>query len=309
MDLWGNDEIEKPVEVNIYADEIMSKKCPYTNHHWHYIGIIVEDVNNPLLPDIIKERFCNNFDKSSPYYEKNNKQIHWSEIRTADVKNICKRWFQYILDPSKSSKTFYCSILGINDSFLNKEEFDAENDFNSKYNRFFRSSIKYSLKCFFGGKKIIIKNIYHEQGQQQHHEYFPWHVIFKLKSEEPNFSFEKGNIEFLQKDHRNDERSNLIQLSDCFMGAITNIIHGFEHSNRSNYRIELLDLLLPLAQRMIKEPKNINSSYAHLNRIMISFFPKRKTDLNDPQRYVNQFYNNRRLKYEEDKSGQESFSF
>jgi len=28
MDLWGNDKIEKPVEVNIYADEIVSKKCP-----------------------------------------------------------------------------------------------------------------------------------------------------------------------------------------------------------------------------------------------------------------------------------------
>lgn len=235
--------------------------------------------------------------------------MHWADISSADEKNICKRWFQYILDPTKSKKTFYCNILGINDDLLIKEEFDPNNNFNSKYNRFFRSTIKYALKCFFGSNKILIKNIYHEQGQQQHHEYFPWHVIFKLKSEEPNFSFEKGNIEFLQKDHRNDERSNLIQLSDCFMGAITNIIHGFEHSNRSNYRIELLDLLLPLAQRMIKEPKNINSSYAHSNRIMISFFPKRKTDLNDPQRYVNQFYNNRRLKYEEDKSGQESFSF
>jgi len=262
-----------------------------------------------LLPEIIRIRFCNNFDTSSPYYEKNNKQIHWSEIRTADVKNICKRWFQYILDPSKSSKTFYCSILGINDSFLNKEEFDAENDFNSKYNRFFRSLIKYSLKCFFRGKKIIIKNIYHEQGQQQYHELFPWHTIFKLQSEEPKFTFERKEIDFLQKDHKIDERANLIQLCDCFMGATTTIIHGFEKSKSANCRIELLDILLPLVQRMVREPKNKNSSYSHYNRIMISFFPKQKTDLNDPQRYVNQFYNKRKLKYEEDKSGQESFSF
>jgi hypothetical protein len=165
------------------------------------------------------------------------------------------------------------------------------------------------LKCFFGGKKIIIKNIYHEQGQQQHHEYFPWHLMYKLQSEEPNFKFEREKIEFLQKDHKIDERSNIIQLCDCFMGAVTNIIHGFEKSKSANCRIELLDLLLPLVQRMVREPKNRNSSYSHYNRIMIRFFPKQKTDLNDPQRYVNQFYNNRRLKYEEDKSGQESFSF
>jgi hypothetical protein len=309
MDLWGNKVGTKPIEINIYADEIISKKCPYTNHNWHYIGIIIEDINNPLLPDIKRERFCNNFDQYSPYYKKNNKPVHWADISSADEKNICKRWFQYIIDPAKSGKTFYCNILGINDDLLNKEEFDPDSNFNSKYNRFFRSSIKYALKCFFGNNKILIKNIYHEQGQQQHHKYFPWHVIFKLQSEEPNFEFGKNEIEFLQKDHRIDEKSNLIQLCDCFMGAITNIIHGFEASNRSNYRIELLDMLLPLTQKMIREPKNKNSPYSHSNRIMISFFPKQKTNLSDPQRCVNQFYNSRKLKYEEDKSGQQSFSF
>ncbi|GAB6283202.1 MAG: hypothetical protein STSR0008_19590 [Ignavibacterium sp.] len=308
MDLWGNDISEKPVEVNIYADEIVSKKCPYYDHHWHYIGIIVENLNKPLLPEIVRERFCNNFDTTSPYYEKNNKQIHWSEIRTADVKNICKRWFHYIINPSKSADSFYCYILGLNDSFLNKEEFDAENDFNSKYNKFFRTTINYALKCFFGNKKIIIKNVYHEQGQQQHHKYFPWHSIYVLQKE-PNFTFETKEIEFLQKDHKIDVRSNIIQLCDCFMGAVTNIIHGFEKSKSSNCRVELLDILLPLVQRMIKEPKNKNSSYSHYNRIMISFFPKEKTDLGDPKRYMNQFYTIRKLKYKEDNSGQQSFPF
>ncbi len=308
MDLWGNEIIENPVEVNIYADEIFAKKCPYTDNDWHYIGIVVEDISKPLLPEIIRERFCNNFDKSSPYYEKNNKQVHWSEIRTADVKNICKRWFEYILDPAKSVDRFYCYILGLNDSLLNKEEFDPENDFNSKYNKFFRTTVNYALKCFFGDKKTIIKHIYHEQGQQQHHQYFPWHSIAVLQNE-TNFTFNTKAIEFLPKDHKIDEKSNLIQLCDCFMGAVTNIIHGFEMSKSANYRIELLDLLFPLVKRMIRKSRNKNSSYSHYNRIMIRFFPKQKTDFGDPKRYMDQFYTIRKLKYEEDKSGQESFSF
>lgn len=302
-DFFGNirDEI---VEVNIYADEIMGKKCSYTGNRWHYIGILIENYNNTLLNDVINIRFRNNFDQSSPYYKKNNLPVHWADISSADEKNICKRWLQYVLDPIQSGNKLFFYILGLNDSFLNKAEFDIESNFNSKYNRFFRSSIKYALKCFFGNKTIRIKHVYHEQGQQQHHEYFPWHTIHKLQSEEPNFYFESSEIEFLQKDHTIDGKSNVIQLCDCMMGSITNIIHGFEDSNRSKYRIELLDMMLPLVQRMVREAKNINSSFSHHNRIVISFFPKFKTDLDDPRRYINQFYKIRNLKYEEDKIGQ-----
>ena len=309
MDLWGNELEKKPIEINVYADEIISKKCPYLNNNWHYIGIIVEDLKQPLLKDVLAARHCNNFDINSPFYKKNNRPVHWADISSADEKNICKRWFQYILNPSTSSKKFYGYILGINDNNLNKEEFDPENNFNSKYNRFFRSSIKYALKCFFGNNKILIKNIYHEQGQQQLHEYFPWHTIHTLQQEEHNFHFEKNEIEFLPKDLKLDERSNLIQLCDCFMGATTNIIHGFEISNRAKYRIELLDIIFPLVKRMIHEPNNKNSSYLHSNRIMIRFFPKERTDLGDSKRYMNQFYNVRKLKYQDDKLGQQSFSF
>ena len=47
--------------VNIYADEVVDKKCPYTGHLWHYIGIIIEDLARPLFDDIIYKRFRGNF--------------------------------------------------------------------------------------------------------------------------------------------------------------------------------------------------------------------------------------------------------
>jgi len=303
-DLFGNRFEEKPVEINIYADEIQQKTCPYTEEKWFYIGIIVEDLSNLLLDDIISERFCNNFDEMSPYYNKNNRIIHWSEITDIDTKNICQRWFEYILNPAKSDLKFYAYILGINNSKLNKEEFDESDQFNSKYNRFFRSAILYALKTFFPNKKIIVKNIYHEEGQQKYHEYFPWHSIYKITENEENIIFDINNIKFLPKDHRKDKKANLIQLCDAFMGACTSIIHGIESSKRSQYRKVLMDILLPLVKRMIKNPQNINSKYQHANRIMIRFFPKDKLPPDDIKRIQNQFDTQRRLYYEEKKSGQ-----
>ena len=103
-DLFGFDISTPPqIEVNIYADESMNRKCPYTNDNWHYMCLIVERVDMPLLDDLINERYCNNLDQTSPYFAKNNKILHWTEIKNADEINICKRWFQYILNPGKSS--------------------------------------------------------------------------------------------------------------------------------------------------------------------------------------------------------------
>jgi len=308
--LFGNvyeEKSLKPVETNIFADEIKSKKCPFTKEEWFYIGIIVEDLSNPLLNDVILERFCNNLDESSPYYNKNNRIIHWSEIVDIDTKNICKRWFEYILNPDKSGHKFYAYILGINNSKLNREEFDKSDQFNSKYNRFFRSSILYALKAFFPNKRIIVKNIYHEEGQQQYHEYFPWHCIYKITQREVNITFDCDEIEFLPKDHRKDRRANIIQLCDAFMGACSSIIHGIKRSKRSIYREELMDIILPLVERMIKNPQNINSRYQHANRIMIRFFPKDKTAPDDIKKLRNQFYTRRPLYYLYEKSGQQSF--
>lgn len=303
-DLFGNEIVENPIEVNIYADEIQSKDCPYTKEKWFYIGIIVEDIKNPLLEDIMRIRFCNNFDETSPHYEKNNRIIHWVEIDDVDTKNICKRWFEYILNPVVSKKKFYTYILGINNSKLNKEEFGGS-DFNTRYNRFFRSAILYALKTFFPNKKIIVKNIFHEEGPQQFNEYFPWHCIYKISEREENINFECNEISFLLKNHKEDKRSNIIQLCDAFMGACISIIHGIKKSKRSKYKEELMDLILPLVIRMIDNPQNINSKYSHANRIMIRFFPKHKTALNDDFKGLqNQFYTGKELYYLEKKSGQ-----
>lgn len=310
IDLFGNKIkiIEgEPIKVNIYADESMNRKDE-NNCNWHYICIIVERLDNPILQDIIDERFCGNFNQDSQYYSKNNKTIHWTDISSADEKNICKRWFEYILSPDKSGKKFYSYILGLNDSCLQIENFDQNDDFNSKYNRFFRSVILYALKTFFGNKKIIVENIYHEKGQQEHNKYFPWHCIYKIKEQNENIIFKCNQITFLSKDHEINEYSNLIQLCDCVLGVTTSIIHSIQKSNKSKYKEELIELYLPLLERLINNPQNKKSRYNYYNRIIVRFFPKENKNISILKKYRNQFYTQRTLKYVEDKIKEKQLS-
>jgi len=308
-DLFGNNiHGERPVHVNLYADEVQGRRCPFSGAVWNYIGVVVEDIAHPLLDDIIYERFIGNFDQQSRYYDMNNRTVHWSEIHSKDSKNICKRWFEYILNPDKSRNKFFCYILGLNDSYLAKEEFDTEDEFNSKYNRFFRSAVSYSLKTFFGDKKVIVENIFHEEGQQSYNQYFPWHIIHKLKREKA-ISFNCAEVIFLPKDHKKDERSNLIQLCDAVLGVSASIIHGIKKSKASKYREELANLYIHLFKRIIENPKNRSSRFEYHNRIMIRFFPRERTTLNDERRLLNQFYSKRPLYYLEQKSGQERLDF
>jgi len=303
-DLFGNETIEKPevIEINIYADEVQEIECPYTKEKWIYIGVVVERLDKPLLDEIISIRYKNNFDINSPYFKKNDRIIHWNEIRGADTKNIAERWIEFILDPSKSGDKFFAYVLGINLSKLNLEEFDKENTFNSVYNRFFRTAVLYLLKSAFHGKKIIVKNIFHEKGQQENHKFFPWHCIYKIEQEEENIEFECSEIIFLPKSHREseggDKRSNLIQLCDLFLGLCVRLLHGIGSGNRSHFREELLKLFLPLFQRMIDNPENPNSRYQHKGRIMIRFFPKERLSPDDLiARMNNQFYTKRKIYY------------
>jgi len=308
MDLFKGYIDDQPVRINIYADEIQSKKCPYTNDDWFYIGIIVENMAHELLPEIIDIRYCGNNNRNSVYFQKNDRLIHWVDVTDIDSKNICHRWLEFILDPIRSQKSFHAYILGINNSKLNSIEFGNEQEFNRKYNRFFRSAVLYSLKCNFPNKNIIIENIYHEQGQQQFHEYFPWHCIHRIDQSENKVTCECDSVTFLPKSHRDCERSNIVQLCDLYLGISTTAIHGLEKSNTSKYKAGLIDMFLPLLKRMINNPSNVRSSYAHSNRIMIRFFPKENTDIDDIRRYTNQFYTARKIHYLEELSGQMSLS-
>jgi hypothetical protein len=304
MDLFGKENTPPSVKINLYADEVQSKRCPYTNDDWFYIGIIIEPAGSGLLSDIVDVRYCSNYDRASAYYSKNDRIVHWVDVADIDSKNICSRWLDYILDPCRSRKSFYAYVLGLNNAKLNKCEFGDEQEFNRKYNRFFRTAVLYAIKSFFPSGQVVIANIFHEEGQQQHHDYFPWHCVYKLDQVDNRITCTCDKVTFLPKCHRNCPESNIIQLCDLFLGLCTSGLHGIVNSKSSKYKAELLEVFLPLLTRMINEPHNKNSSYEHSNRIMIRNFPRERTDLNDIRRLKNQFFTKRRIRYLEEQSGQ-----
>jgi hypothetical protein len=305
------------VRVNIYADEIQNRIDPITGDAWHYIGILIETLEYPLLPELTKLRYCGTPDPSSRYFQKNDRLIHWVDISSADECNICRRWLEYVLNPEKdtwhdpvkfsvekSRRTYYSYILGINSTKLDDSAFDSEDDFNSKYNRFFRTALLYATKCYFPNRPIIIENIFHEEGSQRNNYYFPWHSIYKINQKERKVHAIADRLSFLSKDHHDDEKANILQLCDVILGISTSILHGTSLGVRSEIKKDLIDMYFPLFERLVRHPHNINSSYQHQNRIAIDFFPKDATSLSEWSKLRNQFYKLRTLRYEIDQSGQ-----
>ena len=298
---WNN--VERTIKINIYADESKSRKDEFWNI-WHYICIVIDKSDNLLLNEIEKERY--HWNPSILSNEKHNKKIHRSDISSIDEKNICERWFKYILD-NKKNWNFYGTILWINVSLLSTKCF-WDKSFNTVYNRFFRTAIIYSVKTYFPWYKIIIGNIFHEIWEQENYDIFSTHCIKKINELDENISVECDRIIFLWKDHNENKNATLIQLCDVYLWVILNIIHWCENYTSKRfikYKKSLIDMMFPLVKRLIENPKNKNSKYNFYKHQSISFFPQWNNinlwELNKQElfKYFNGFYTKRTLKYEE----------
>ena len=289
VDLFGEEIVLKPIRVNIYADEIQPMSNQITGEQWMYLGATFEIVDKPILPEIINQRYLRDRKGWEKYQEKNDRIIHWAEIRSIDQKNICERWLKNTYTDSR----FYFSVFGINLTNLNINEFGDSNRFNVIYNRFFRANLAFSLKKFFG-RGVVVENIYHEYGQQENSEYFDWHTIFRLDQDE-HLNFRCSNITFLPKNHKEDERSNMIQLTDVYLGVFKDLHLGLSQEVKDgksfrDHKKFLLEIIEPLLKRAVENPDNINSSYKYAKRINISLFPKTKSNKGDLERIMNNFY-------------------
>ncbi len=88
-------------------------------------------------------------------------------------------------------------------------------------------------------------------------------------------------------------RSNIIQLCDVLAGIYKDIHCGiFESKKNKNKRIILKSKIVQelLIGRIIKVPKNINSSYGYANRFHLSFFPKVNSNPNSIIRLTDNYY-------------------
>ena len=295
IDLFGNEVAEnQSIPVNIYADEIQNCVHSVTGEEWLYIGAVFEEVSKPILDDLKAVRYCKNLPGWEKFVDKNNSEIHWTNMKNdANKANIADRWLSYLYDDCVvSRRKFRFAILGINMTNLNLTEFADDQRFNSVYNRFFRTLVTKALGTYYSSG-VVVNQIFHEEGQQVHHDYFSWHTNYRL-ARDLNIQSINKEIYYLPKSHIADERSNIIQLIDMLMGMFKDLHLGVNHDTYHQRKKTLLEhkfVQEVLEQRVIKVGYNPNSSFGYHNRFSISLFPSTSTDIEDSERSKDCFYN------------------
>lgn len=299
-DITSPRKIQETV-VNLYCDEIKNTLCPQSNDFWHYVGILIvpREIEPFLLNDLLKARFFKKFSPDNKleqvnqddiYFQKNNRVVHFNELG-ADTYYIAKRWYDYI--KGFSMGRIYFNILGINASKLNPLQFGG-GKFNIIYNRFFRSAAVYPLLKFFRNSLIKIENIFHERGDQETDDFFPWNAIYKINNEE-KWPIEclNNKIRFLDKNHKVNNRGNFIQLIDSILGATRNC---FDNSCTNEFKVKLTTDYSELIKRLVEYPDNPNSKYCkdYCKRMNLDFFPKKILDTHseyyDLEKRMNMFH-------------------
>ncbi|MDR2623723.1 MAG: hypothetical protein LBC39_03990 [Methanobrevibacter sp.] len=243
------------------------------------------------------------------YHKNNNCEIHHAKISkkaSHPRRTISKKWIEFLIQNNKNNKELiYFNILYIDKSKLDDKFFGDKTIDDNVYNRFYRSSIKYTK--FFFGNRVIIKNIFHDNSDnKEKHEYFPWHTSHRLNIDKTKIKVE-NNIQFLDSDHKiyfsNDKssyvfESQFIQFIDLILGVTSQIL--FSSSNDSA-KSEIACIVYPLIERLMKKPENINSSYNYFKKQNISIFPKDEINYSKTldekiQREFGQFHRNIKFK-------------
>ncbi|VVB76463.1 Uncharacterised protein [Candidatus Tiddalikarchaeum anstoanum] len=296
----------KEIKLEIYADEII---CPldYNKHTKNIIGFCClflpsnqkqevvttllnyRCLNKKKLSWSLNYNDCKNKENCKEEWHKTNDcEIHTEEFRTARAsksnKIIIKSWLQYLINKNNSDTPIFFNILFLELNKMDISYFGNEKTHENIYNKFFRTTIEYGLKRFFGNNKIIIEKVYHDKASMEHHEYFPNLNLKKLDDyTSENILFEDTSVHFINSDHKlylNENKelyneSNLIQFVDLFLGMTSqNIYYLSDDELKKEYAM----ILRPLIKKILNDPYTSNQH--------ISFYPKEKA------KNVKAFYKN-----------------
>ena len=311
MDVDQYHRFVNAIQLSVYCDEIKESVLtnPYgDNEKWVYLGFLLVPIKqkNQLLRALLDARCGNSHPREwgkctelCDHHRKNDREVHYQELRRADVFHIAKRWMRFFLTDKRLT---YFYILGINLTRLQYDFFGKARGaerFYRIYNRFFRTALQKSAKSYFSDyTNILIDHIFHDTGDIAGYEAFPWHTIYRL-SEDDKIRFRCKEIEFIDSNHHvsGSEESHFIQYVDLLLGLTYNCLHA----NATSTNTKKLSLLMSeITRRLLEAPGNINSSYKYVNRLCIDFFPKHsigtEDDLVTQALRLDSFYKDRTLR-------------
>src|SRR3989344_5402258 len=207
------------------------------------------------------------------WHEQNNCEIHHEEIRSARSSHskieISKRWLRYLISHNKSNKELvYFNILYIDLNKLQLVNFGTEKTHENIYNKFFRTTIHFGAKAFFGKyQSIIIKKVYHDSGPIKYHKFFPFLNLQKLSQDTMDkIRIDDFSVQFIDSDHKkylaNGEpghrESQFIQFIDLVLGAFTQNLYYLSDDATKK---ELAMIIRPLINDMAHQKKLSEYNY------------------------------------------------
>lgn len=279
------------VHLNLYCDEIKETEIRdpvFGDEKWAYIGLLIVPVSiEAKLVSRLLDKRCGNpkgpkkwgtCSPPCPYHAKNDKEVHYQKLDSMDEYFIGKRWLRFLLTDTCLT---YFHILGINLGHLDYScfgEAKPSERFGRIYNRFFRTAVLKSVKSYFHQyETIIISSVVHDRTEMAYGDYFPWHVIYRIDRDDKKIGFDCEEIKFLDSDHRTslDPRSHLIQYTDLILGAAFNALHW---ASQDKNKTDIALRMVPLLERLMHSPGNVNSRFQYVGRQTIDFFPARRVE-------------------------------
>lgn len=276
-------------DLNIYCDEVIR---PNSNEVILLGALFIKEIDLIKAVNYLENKRClntsnhkwsytydtcpNNKSCKKALHDKNNTKIHFSEIdRHRERKIISQKWLTSLKVILKENIKF--SILAIDLNKLDCEHFGRNKTDLNIYNRFFRTLLKGGVRYLYSKEKVKIKTIYHDEGSQNKHRYFPELNMKKLELETFNdINIENKKIVFLNDDHRiyleNNEmesvrHSQFIQLIDIILGSFSQL--RFNLSIKEDKK-EVAEVMRDVFESIFDR----KWEYSH----SISFFPKYSLD-------------------------------
>lgn len=299
--LFGDNPVSKPttIRIDIFHDERILHKQGWLYHVMLFVPVGQVDW---LINELMQRRA--GYDGF----------LHFRELRNPAAltpqgmkSHVAKEWIKFFAEDTRRTRcnphhnNFCANVVGINRNNLNPDCFGDKIDRNI-FNRFFRTTLLSGVRRFYGGdfQSISIRHVFHGTSDLGADDPLRWHPMWRIERDSTgDITFEREELTLVAADHRQEGRwpsqSQIIQFGDIILGAASQCL-DFSSSRRG--QCDVAEEMMPVMQRLTKNPNNPNSRY--FRKYAASFFPSKKlslADLGTAVRYTSGFYTKRGLKF------------